>query len=210
MNAYEFEVLKERVSRLEAKNRLLSTWLHVLFVILIPFLFYVAVVRLTSTGVIKAKTIELAGESGKARVWLGQVPDGSLGIKVDDASGETRANLSLNSIGVPEFYLNDLEGHQRVSITMSMEGNPQVQLYGKEYRKLVDLYVYKETPSLNLYDSMNRWRAVFGLSEDDGSALLTFMKTGSHAEAMLYIDDEGKPRLSLTGPDNAYTTIKPK
>jgi hypothetical protein len=209
MDNFELEMLKDRVSRLEAKNRILYISLWALFVILSPLIMYTFLRHTTNPGVVKAKTIELAGYSGDARVWLGQVPDGSLGIKVDDANGETRANLSLNQIGVPELYLNDSEGHHRISASLSLEGEPEMFLYGDGFKKAMDIHLYKGLPSLDFYDTDSGWRASLGLS-DDGSGLLTFMYPKGLPSAMLSTDSDGEPSLALFGAKDAYTSIEPR
>jgi hypothetical protein len=209
MDVQDFTALQTRLDKLEAKSRTLTfmlSWSYLGFAFL---LFFLLITRQVGPGVVKARTFEVVDRLGNTSVRMGDLPDGSMGLSISDSTGKTRASLSMNQIGVPEFYLNDDKGQDRACLSLSKEGNPQMMLYGEDYRKVMDLYVYKDRPSLNFYDSKTQWRASYGLA-DDGSGLLTFMYPKGLPSAMLSTDENGTPSLALFGAKDAFTTIEPR
>ena len=77
------------------------------------------------TDIVRSRRFEVVDDKGKLRAFLGEGPNGSLGLTFCDTNGKTQASLRVfsiftdGSVATPELAMFDPAGRQRISINVS-------------------------------------------------------------------------------------------
>ncbi len=104
--------------------------------------------------VVKAKAFEVVDASGKTRAALTLAPNGSAGLGLDDASGNQRAMLILNPDGSPMLSLADASGKVRVGLGLKADGSLALVLADASGKVRAGLGLSTDgSPGLDLLDA---------------------------------------------------------
>ena len=86
------------------------------------------------------------------------IPNGSVGVMLTDAEGETRAGLMASEDMDTSLMLSDAKGNERLMLTVEAGGDALLGMLSAEQEERVVLAVSGDLPGLLLTDSMgNEW-----------------------------------------------------
>ncbi|MBI2889641.1 MAG: hypothetical protein HYY13_02540 [Nitrospirae bacterium] len=80
------------------------------------------------TPILKAQLFVVADESGKNRAYLGLMPDGSVGLRIDDTGGAPRSILSLSKKGSSGLVLTHANSKTTASLFVGADGWPGISM----------------------------------------------------------------------------------
>jgi hypothetical protein len=210
--------LTERISRLEAFNRRLSRAVVLLLVVLASAVWMGQ--RQTSKTtkkppapppvpkVIEAQQFLLKEPSGRVLAEMG-VADGGPMLRLVDAKGADRATLGLGNTGSPRFVLKRSDGSQAVSVSVTGEGVPVVELAATDATKL-RLAAGGEASGFDVIDPSGALRAAVDLRADGPTVTLAgadrvpraVLNTNEYGPSFTLFDEAGRGRLMLSARPN--------
>lgn len=140
---HSLETVEGRLDRLE-------TWNKILLGIIALGCLAVLYGAKSDTAALRAKSIQLVGDSGGILAEL-TVREGNPGLYLNDYEGRTRAALFHAPDGTG-LYVMDADGVTRIGVAQFAHGGGGVALHGKESRGAAVLYL-KDEGSLRFYDA---------------------------------------------------------
>jgi len=134
MERQESELLLARVERLERRLRVAVVgWVVSIATVVV---LGVAVQAISQPEVLRARRIEVVDTAGRARIVLGVLPDGSLGLGLWDAAGRPRIGLGVAPDRSPALGLSDAAGRPRIGLVVLPDGSPVLGLWDAARREL--------------------------------------------------------------------------
>ena len=101
---------------------------------------------------VDATEFVLRGSDGKVRGAMGVLPDGAVGLNLNDLKGQTRITLDLATDGSPGLDFYDPQGKLRATFALGASGTPGLGLYDMAGKLRTSLDVpAPKTPGLAFY-----------------------------------------------------------
>jgi len=151
--------LERRQAELQRANRRLGS---VIGAIILVTGALVLMGQTSQPQTLEATEFVLRGSDGKVRGAMGVLPDGAVGLNLNDVKGQTRITLDVEPDGSPGLDFYDPQGKLRVTLALSSTGTPGLGLYDEtgKLRTSVDVPAVK-TPGLAFYkqDGKPAWGA---------------------------------------------------
>lgn len=124
--------VNERVAKLERTVRRLTAALGGVVVLAVVL---VAMGAVKEPGTIQAKEFMVVGENGEVRAMLAHTDVGT-GLSIWDDKGKTRFLISVNQDGTCLLNVNDRQGRERVSLGISNDDQPVIELVNKDGKRV--------------------------------------------------------------------------
>jgi hypothetical protein len=148
-----------------------------------------AVVAICGAAVKSLSTVEgtefvLRDKSNRMRAALAIRPDGTPGLGFFDDAGKVRLSLELSSQGAPGVNLLGPNGALNAAMAIRPDGTPGVGLFDREGRVRTSLDVGVDgTSGVNVYDPSGNLRAAMAIRPDGTPAVGTFDAEGQVIES---------------------------
>src|SRR5712692_8737214 len=154
--------------------------------------------------VLQAEKFEVVDRDGKLRAVLGTDPSGSVNLLLYDRAGKQGAGqFGMLPNGNSGLLLYDQAGKIRATLQL-LDGEPSLDLSGKDEKPRVQLFTTDGEPRLRLLDQAGKLRAALGIF--DGEPGLSFLDKEGKQRVMLFTTD-GEPRLELLDKNEEIRAI---
>ncbi len=206
MDANELEQLKVRLAQLESFKRRLSRAVVVVLVLLASGV-WMAQRPVTKTPprrktppapvtpkVVEAEQFVLKTASGQVLATLAMT-DGGPTLRLVGPNAKDRAVLGLDATGTPRLIMSRADGSQAVSIALTADGVPRVEVTAKDKSK-ARLTTGPEGPEIAIADAAGMLRLALDLKAD-GPAMTMGGKTALAA----FSATEDGPTVALSDPE---------
>jgi hypothetical protein len=191
---------------MDESRKEMSTWEETLHLRVTELERTVAAQKRTATmlviGMVGAVALGVAGIAlTQSAVGSGTIVAKEFQLRDDD--GAPHGTWRIQEQGTSTFTLNDLNGVERIRLTVLPDGAPGLALADAKGRSRVVLSLLPDlTGSLVFADDDGNTRAVLGLSPD-GAATLVFADIAGGSRVGLGLEADGQPTFSLAGQGGA-------
>jgi len=198
----DFNILVERLSRLERQNRLFKGIGCALALMLLVGLVAAAQER-GQARTVEAERFLLKDGRGKVRAELGMDKNG-VHLLLHDENEKVRLDAAVFQAG-PGMALLDEAGAVRYSVSINNKG-PVLSLADENQKPRAVLRVFKEGPGLAFLDEKDADRTVLSYTTKNGASLDMFdadkqqvmaLRAKSGLNGLALFDESGRPRAAL-------------
>ena len=135
--------------------------------------------------------------AGKGRISLGELPSGSLGLALFDASGTRRAVVGLPTVGGPRLTFLDADGTHRIVLDVRLDSSAHLAFFDESgTQRMAVLAEPDGSPGIALFDGGGIQRAAVGGSAD-GAVGMAFFGSDGGERALFNVEPDGQPGLVL-------------
>ena len=198
MSSKGIDQLAERLSLMEAAHQKLrlerQRWRRFGFLGMLGIGVAVGMGAAKSWPSIQAREFILRDAEGRVRASLSLRPDGTPGLALFNESGQPRLSLDLSTDDQPGVNLHDEDGTLRAALAIRPDGTPGMGLFGSDRKPRVSLDLgLNQTAGFHLFDEAGALRGALAIRPDGSPGLGLF-------------DERGEPGQSLELPVEAVAS----